>query len=41
MERRKMITINFDFTYRRSKDLEQLNALLATMKLQDLQLEDT
>lgn len=36
-----MITINFDFKNRKPEDLAQLNALLATMKLQDLRLEDT
>lgn len=35
-----MIKINFDFNYRRPEDLEQLNAMLATMKLQDLRLEN-
>ena len=35
-----MIKINFDFNYRRAEDLEQLNAMLATMKLQDLRLEN-
>ena len=35
-----MIEINFDFNYRRPEDLEQLNAMLATMKLQDLRLEN-
>ena len=36
-----MIKINFDFNYRRPEDLEQLNAMLATMELQDLRLQDT
>lgn len=36
-----MITINFDFKNRKPEDLAQLNAILATMKLQDLRLEDT
>lgn len=35
-----MIKINFDFNYRRPEDLEQLNAMLATMKLQDPRLEN-
>lgn len=35
-----MVKINFDFSYRRPEDLEQLNAMLATMKLQDLRLEN-
>lgn len=35
-----MIKISFDFNYRRPEDLEQLNAMLATMKLQDLRLEN-
>lgn len=38
---REMIKINFDFNHRRPEDLEQLNAMLATMKLQDLRLQDT
>lgn len=33
-----MIKINFDFNDRRPEDLEQINAMLATMKLQDLRL---
>lgn len=36
-----MITIGFDFKDRKAEDLDQLNALLATMKLQNLRLEDT
>lgn len=36
-----MIKINFDFNHRRPEDLGQLNAMLATMKLQDLRLQDT
>lgn len=36
-----MIKINFDFNHRRPEDLEQLNAMLATMELQDLRLQDT
>ena len=36
-----MFKINFDFNHRRPEDLEQLNAMLATMKLQDLRLQDT
>lgn len=36
-----MITICFDFKNREASDLQQLNALLATMKLKDLDLEDT
>ena len=36
-----MIKINFDFNYRRPEDLEQLNEMLTTMKLQDLRLQDT
>lgn len=36
-----MITINFDFNNREASDLQQLNALLATMKLKDLDLKDT
>jgi len=35
-----MITISFDFKNRKASDLRQLNALLATMKLKDLDLED-
>lgn len=35
-----MVKINFDFSYRRPEDLEQLNAMLAIMKLQDLRLEN-
>lgn len=35
-----MITIRFDFKNRKASDLRQLNALLATMKLKDLDLED-
>lgn len=36
-----MITIHFDFNnVRENSDLEQLNALLNTMSLQDLRLED-
>ena len=36
-----MIKINFDFNHRRPEDLEQLNAMLATMELQELRLQDT
>jgi len=36
-----MMRISFNFNYRRPEDLEQLNAMLATMKLQELRLEDT
>lgn len=36
-----MITIHFDYKNREASDLEQLNALLATMKLKELKLEDT
>lgn len=36
-----MIKINFDFNHRRPEDLEQLNAMLATMELQDLRLQNT
>lgn len=35
-----MITITYDFHNRRQEDLDQINALLAVMKLEDLQLED-
>ncbi len=35
-----MITIRFDFKNREESDLQQLNALLATMDLSDLSLED-
>lgn len=35
-----MITIGFDFKNRKASDLHQLNALLATMKLQELRLEN-
>lgn len=36
-----MISINFDFKhFREESDLQQLNALLSTMPLQDLHLED-
>lgn len=36
-----MITIQFDFKNRSPEDLEQLNAILSAMKLQDLRLEDS
>lgn len=36
-----MITINVDFRNRRAEELAQLNALLATMKLKNLLLQDT
>ena len=35
-----MITITFDFPEREETDLQQLNAMLATMKLKKLKLED-
>lgn len=35
-----MITITYDFKNRRAEDLAQINAILATMRLQDLRLED-
>ena len=35
-----MITITFDFPEREEADLQQLNAMLATMKLKKLKLED-
>lgn len=35
-----MITITYDFHNRRQEDLDQINALLAVMQLEDLQLED-
>lgn len=35
-----MITINFDFKDRRDEDLIQLNNILATMKLDELSLEN-
>lgn len=35
-----MITITFDFPEREETDLQQLNAMLATMRLKKLKLED-
>ena len=35
-----MIHIRFDFNQRKAEDLEQLNAMLAAMKLQELRLEN-
>lgn len=35
-----MITITYDFHNRQQEDLDQINALLAVMQLEDLQLED-
>ncbi len=35
-----MITIHFEFENREATDLQQLNALLATMEMGDLELED-
>lgn len=36
-----MITMTFDFRERRAEDLVQLNEILATMKLDELQLTET
>lgn len=36
-----MITIHFEFKNHKASDLQQLNALLAAMKLSDLQLDDS
>lgn len=36
-----MITIKYDFKNRNAKDVEQLNAILSTMVLEDLRLEDS
>ena len=35
-----MIRIGFDFKDRKAEDIEQLNAILATMKLEELRLEN-
>ena len=35
-----MITLTYDFDRGRAEDLEQINALLATMRLRELELED-
>ena len=35
-----MITITYDFKNRRAEDIAQINAILATMKLRDLRLEE-